>query len=111
MLASIDRVIDGDTIMVTAVIWLAPDGRPLAMPERVRLLGVNTPESNKKPTQEAGLAAKAFTQAWLAARPVSTLVLTICGRDSFGRALAHIEAPDGTLSAALLASGHGVPFP
>jgi endonuclease YncB( thermonuclease family) len=110
-LASIDHIVDGDTLDVTAVIWLAPDGRPLLMPERVRLLGVNAPESNKKPTQVAGRAAAAFTRTWLAARPLSTLVLTLCGRDAFGRALAQITAPDGTLSDALLASGHAVRFP
>lgn len=66
------RVIDGDTFVLYHV------GVPAE--ERVRLLGVDTPERGEPGFLEAGQ----FTRAWLSAGPWT---LSTCKRDSFGRLL------------------------
>jgi len=94
------RVIDGDTFDVSASIWLS-----LAAVERVRLLGVDAPEL-KTATLEAGLAAKQFTEHWLAQGPIH---LTACKRDSFGRLLAKVQNEQGEdLAEALIKAGLGI---
>ena len=93
------RVIDGDTFDAKLAIWLGHEAF-----ERVRLLGVDTPEV-KTPTQEAGLAAKAFAQAWLARGMVT---VSTCKRDSFGRLLGTVTRGPESLADALVQAGHGV---
>lgn len=84
------RVIDGDTF----VLW------SLNVPpeERVRLLGVDTPELN----QDKGAEAKAFTEAWLAKGPWRFMA---CKKDSFGRWLATVMRDGETLADALKVRG------
>ena len=77
------RVVDGDTILVGD--------------ERVRLIGVDTPESVKPgtPVQCFALEASAFTKRLLEGRPVR-LVLDVEERDRYGRLLAYVyREPDG----------------
>lgn len=93
------RVIDGDTFDATASIWMG-----LAAVERVRILGVDSPEM-KATTMQAALAAKQFTEQWLALGPVQ---LTACKRDSFGRILATVTRGQDNLAQALIQSGNGV---
>ena len=101
------RVIDGDTFVVTAAVWLASAGDQTVI-ERVRVLGVNTPERHGA-TKAAGEAAKAFTEQWLAGGAIR---LEVCQRDSFGRILATVMRADGRdLTEDLLEAGLGVPFP
>lgn len=104
------RVLDGDTFVVTAALWPASAGDLTAV-ERVRVLGVNTPERSGA-TRSAGDAARTFTEQWLAAAG-GTVRLEVCKRDSFGRILATvIRTSDGrSLAADLIAAGVGVPFP
>jgi endonuclease YncB( thermonuclease family) len=96
--------VDGDTFdCLVDVGWNDYKYRP------VRLLGVDTPETNRAATKAAGLAAKAYVQQLI---PVGAPVLlhTIPDPDSFGRYLARIQLRDGRdLTDLILVAGHGVP--
>ncbi len=90
-LATVTDVVDGDTIDVTI------GGRT----ERVRLIGIDTPETKKPntPIECYGPEASAFTAALL---PIGTQVLLerdIVGRDDYGRLLGYIHLVDA----------HGIP--
>lgn len=87
------RVIDGDTFILYHV--------GVASEERVRVLGVDTPEMN----QVNGPEAKAFTEAWLAKGPFRFMA---CKRDSFGRYLGNVMRDGDGLAEALIATGLGV---
>ncbi|MCP5433040.1 MAG: thermonuclease family protein [Alphaproteobacteria bacterium] len=94
----VERVVDGDTIAVTAHIWLGQEVRTL-----VRLAGIDTPESRgPKCRREARLAAEAAKalEEVLAGRSVS---LEEIRHDKFGgRVVARVYAPDGTDIAEIL---------
>lgn len=79
----VKRVVDGDT-------FLAADGR------RVRLIGVNTPESvdPRRPVQRYGKEAAAFSRRLLAGRSV-LLEPGRTPRDRYGRTLAWVWLEDG----------------
>ena len=111
VLLSVDRVIDGDTVQATVGVWVGPDGRPWPVPERIRLLAIDTPERSGA-TRAAGERAKAFTAAWLEARlpgPIPVVVYA-CRRDDFGRLLGMISTDGESLAAALLQAGHAKPY-
>lgn len=96
------RVLDGDTFIARLDIWIAQTAT-----HSVRVLGVNTPE-RRGTTRPAGDAARAFTVAWLADRPVR---VATCGLDHFGRVLGKVTRDGEDLAAALIAAGHGVRSP
>ncbi len=105
-------VVDGDSLLVKRL--LASDERDWEIVEGgvvVRLLSVDTPETNRLATREMGLHFAAFTRSWLEARMASgdswPLTLDATFRDSFGRWLANIlDARTGeSLSDALIAEG------
>lgn len=76
----------------------------------VRLLGVDTPETNRPESRAAGLAALDFVRELM---PVGSRVLlfTRPDLDSFGRYLAAVRLEDGRdVASELLAAGHAVPF-
>ena len=79
----VSRVIDGDTIDVTF-----KKGAP---PERVRLIGVNTPETEYSPSgaEYYGKEASDFTKASLAKRNI-WLQFDIGVRDKYQRLLAYV---------------------
>jgi micrococcal nuclease len=84
----IERVVDGDTIIVR----LDSGAR-----ERVRLIGIDTPESVKPgtPVECFALKASAFTKHLLAGKRVR-LVLDAEPRDRYERLLAYVyRLPDG----------------
>jgi micrococcal nuclease len=95
------RAVDGDTLVVRI------EGRE----ERVRLLGVDTPETKhpRKPVEYFGKEASAFTRRMaegkrvqLEADPSNT------NRDRYGRLLRYVFLPDGTLlNAAIIEQGYG----
>lgn len=91
------RVIDGDTIVL--------DGG-----ERVRLIGVDTPETKdpRKPVQYFGREASAFTKRMVEGRSVR-LERGWERTDKYGRTLAYVfRADDGLLlNAVLLRDGYG----
>jgi micrococcal nuclease len=90
------RVIDGDTIEVERF-------------GRVRLLGVDAPESvdPRREVQPFGREAAAYTRARLLGRRVRLEFEPLRGRDRYGRILAYVFLPDGTLfNQRLLADGY-----
>jgi endonuclease YncB( thermonuclease family) len=98
---SVEAVIDGDTIRVDLSIWIG-----MVATETIRILGVDTPE---KADREKWAAAAQFTKEWLAASGYTEV--TVCRRDSFGRALGVVKSRQkGDLAAALLYAGHAVPY-
>jgi micrococcal nuclease len=107
--ATVRKVLDGDTIEVTRG----------DRTERVRLIGIDTPEAHDSPKLDRlvargqdrarilalGRQATAFTRARLLGRQVE-LELDVERRDRYGRLLAYVWLPDGTLfNATLLAEG------
>lgn len=106
--ARCERVIDGDTIDVTI-----DSGFGNTRTERLRLLGVNTPE-RKGATRAAGDAARLFVVEWLSWLEGMEwpLVIKSSQDDAFGRYLARVwRASDGReLNADLIAAGHAVVF-
>lgn len=103
---SVVEIIDGDTVDLE-VSW---EPRHTAQ-ERVRLLGVDTPELHGA-TKAAGEAAKRYTTTWLATSGPTEIVVCRPARDHFGRLLARIvSSVKGDLSAALIAGGFAVPYP
>jgi len=101
------KVVDGDTLDVDR-----PDGR--YDHTRVRLLGVDTPESvdPRKPVEHFGPEAAAFVRDAVAGKPVTLRVDAARTRDRYGRLLAYVIGPDGTnLNERIVATGHGYADP
>lgn len=107
------RVVDGDTF------WLLIDLGDRTYRERdVRLLGCNCPESNRKESRAAGIAAKEATKEWFATHKnlvVKTVRDARDQSDSLGRFLATVRGDDSQgrqcdLATYLIATGHAVPF-
>jgi micrococcal nuclease len=85
--AKVLKVIDGDTLDVMIDL-----GFNIHHKARVRLYGVNAPESRTKDLAEKamGLKAKTFTADWMA-RHQTVFLKTIAGKDDkYGRILAQI---------------------
>ena len=80
--AVVELVVDGDTIDVTI------DGDT----ERVRLIGIDTPETKKPdtPVECFGPEATAFTQSLLTPGTPVRLERDVVGRDDYGRLLAYL---------------------
>jgi micrococcal nuclease len=93
--ATVERVVDGDTLK-------------LAGGARVRLIGIDTPETKKPgtPVQCHGAAASAFTRRLVQGRQVR-LTFDVERRDRYGRLLAYVtRASDGLdVNAELLRGG------
>src|SRR5690606_6193718 len=98
--AVVARVVDGDTLDVTL------DGRPAGETERVRLVGIDTPEVAHEGTPERpgnpadcyGPEAAEFTSGLLPAGTPVRLERDVVGRDDYGRVLAYVyRAADGIL--------------
>lgn len=82
--ARVVRAIDGDTI-------------ELRGGERIRLIGVNTPESvdPRRPVQVYGKEAGEFTRRMVEGKDVR-LEFDVERKDRYGRGLAYVFLPDGT---------------
>ncbi|HZD72361.1 MAG TPA: thermonuclease family protein [Actinomycetota bacterium] len=93
--ARVERVVDGDTFIAGIA------GRH----ERIRLIGVDTPETvdPDRPVQPYGKEASSFAKHMLSGRTVR-LVGDVEPRDRYGRLLAYVWLPDGTFWNALLAA-------
>jgi len=104
-LYSINRFVDGDTIAVNM------NGKV----EKVRFVGVDTPETHKPntPVQCYGPAAAAFTKTAIGnnrVRLVSDSLST--DRDRYDRLLRYVYLPDGTLvNEKLIQEGYGFYYP
>ncbi len=100
-LARVERVVDGDTILVRI------DGRS----ERVRYIGVDTPESVKPGArvQCFGKAAAAANRRLVAGREVR-LEYDAEARDRYGRLLAYVYRDELLVNAELIRQGYGKPL-
>jgi micrococcal nuclease len=96
-IGTVARIVDGDTIVV------AVGGRT----ERVRYIGIDTPESVKPGTPVQCFAHRAAAEnARLVARQRVRLVLDVEPRDRFGRLLAYVyRVRDGVFVNAALVRG------
>jgi micrococcal nuclease len=91
--AEVKKIIDGDTFDI-----LIDLGFDTFRKGRVRLYGVNTPESRTKNIEEKqkGLAAKEFTDQWLAQANNKIKVETILDKnEKYGRILCKVWNSDG----------------
>ncbi len=103
--AVVTHVVDGDTI----------DVRIGGRDERVRLIGIDTPETKKpnSPIECFGPEASAFTAALL---PVGTHVRIerdIVGRDDYGRLLGYVHLIDGDemfVNLEIISQGYATPL-
>ena len=104
--ARVMDVVDGDTVIVRARIWLGQE-----VETRVRLRGVDAPEIRGRCAAERQLAVRArdFARAKLGD---GSVVLTDVQYGKFaGRVVARIRAADGEdLAAALIEAGLGRPY-
>ncbi len=102
--ATVERVVDGDTIVVDL------DGRS----ERVRLIGIDTPESVDpgRPVECFGKEASAFTASLLPEGTAVRLVRDVEARDRYDRLLAYVyRQPDGLfVNAELARQGYALPL-
>lgn len=95
----VERVIDGDTLKLT-------NG------ERVRLIGVDTPETKhpRKPVQYFGKEASLFTKGMVEGKEVR-LEYDWQRRDRYKRILAYVYLLDGTfLNAEIIKQGYGFAY-
>ncbi len=102
--AEVKKVVDGDTFDI--IIDLGFDTLKKG---RVRLYGVNTPESRTSNLEEKkmGLAAKEFTDQWLTASNYKVKIETIIDKnEKYGRVLARVWNEAGScLNTDIVASG------
>ncbi|HAL45040.1 MAG: hypothetical protein A2Y12_05770 [Planctomycetes bacterium GWF2_42_9] len=87
------KTIDGDTLDINI-----PDGR--YEHTRIRLLGVDTPETKKPdtPVMYFGPQASNFTKEKTLGKKITVLMdRQANARDKYGRLLAHIQLEDGTI--------------
>lgn len=92
------KIVDGDTIVVNME----------GVPEKVRLIGINTPEIHHrtKGVEFFGPEAALYTKRLLLGKKVR-LEYDAQKRDKYGRILAYVYLPDGTLmNAKLVAEGY-----
>jgi len=102
--ARVERVVDGDTIELSL-----STGR-----ERVRLLGIDTPETvhPTKPTECFGPEASARLAELAPAGSELRIERDVELRDRYGRLLAYLWAPDGTfINESLVAGGYARTLP
>ena len=104
--AKIVRVVDGDT--VDADIFLGFD---ITMRQRLRLYGVNAPETRSRdPVEKArGLKAKKFLVDALKVCN-NEVVINVHGSGKFGRPLVEIYISDVNLNQQLIFHGHAVAY-
>ena len=98
-LFKVERVIDGDTIL-------------LANGERVGLIGVDTPETKhpQKPVERFGKEAYLFTKNMVEGKEIR-LEYEWQKRDKYGRLLAYAYLKDGTfLNAEIIKQGYGFAY-
>ena len=98
-LVTVKRVIDGDTLL-------------LSNRERVRLIGVDTPETKhpQKPVERFGKEAYLFTKRMVEDKEVR-LEFDWQRRDKYGRLLAYVYLTDGAfLNAEIIKQGYGFAY-
>ncbi len=105
--ATVERVVDGDTIVVTVT---GASGT-----HTVRLIGIDTPETvhPARPEECYGAEATSYIQTLLPEGTPITLVRDIEAHDGFERLLAYVyRSSDGLfVNSAMVASGHAAAYP
>ncbi len=105
----VTHVVDGDTLDVDVRDTVM--GQPTT---RIRLWGVDTPETVKEntPVQHFGLEASAFTKASCRGKDARLVLVQGKTRGKYDRLLAYVYLPDGKmLNAELIAQGLGYADP
>jgi len=107
--ATVDRVVDGDTIDVTLDL-----GFDISLRGRVRFHGINAPESRTRDAVEkqAGLAAKRYVEDWVGGLENRVIIQTsLDDRGKFGRILGRILNAEGEcLNDEMVSLGHAKPY-
>ena len=107
--ATVVRVVDGDTVDVMLEL-----GFNVSLKERVRLYGINAPESRTRDKLEKvkGLAAKDFVVEWTEDRADEIVIVTrIDKRGKYGRVLGTIMTESGeNLNELMIKEGHAVEY-
>ena len=107
--AKIRRWVDGDTVDVTLDL-----GFDILYNNRIRLYGINTPESRTRDLEEKkrGLAAKDRVKELCPVGSSITLKTTKDGRGKFGRILGEIFVPGvvQSVNQLLVEEGHAVEY-
>lgn len=99
-------VIDGDTLVVRARIWLGQD-----VETRIRLDGIDAPELKGKCESERRMAVEARDRVAQLATGGRVILRNIQYGKYAGRVVARVETPDGRdFSEALLSAGLGRPY-
>ena len=109
--ARLHRVVDGDTVDLIVDL-----GFDVWLKERVRLAGVDAPESRTRDLEEKarGLRATAFVERWFEGYGgIVQLQSTNFRTGKFGRVLGRVWDPSFSdcLNDALLAEGHATAYP
>src|SRR5690606_1019584 len=114
-MAEVVKVVDGDTIDVQ-IFPEREDGLPAAIPagakiERVRLIGVDTPETVHpfKPIEQFGKEASNYTKSQLQGKTVR-LEDDLSKRDKYGRILAYVWFEDRHFNAELIEKGYAFAY-
>lgn len=99
--AFVTRVIDGDTIEVEVA----------GVSEKVRYIGINTPELNdrREPVRRAAREATAANAELVAKRTVR-LQFDVERRDRYGRLLAYVWVDDSMVNEILVRQGYAEPY-
>lgn len=99
------RWLDGDTLDVDIDL-----GFSISLRQRVRVYGINCPESKSRNKEEktAGLAAKSFAEDQAPMGSVVTIRSHKAGDDDekFGRWLAEVKVSDGDFAGLMLSNKH-----
>ena len=107
--ATVDRVVDGDTIDVTLDL-----GFDISYRGRIRFQGINAPESRTRDAVEkqAGLAAKRYVEDWVNGLENRVIIQTsLDDRGKFGRILGRILNAEGEcLNDEMVSLGHAKPY-
>ena len=104
----IDRVVDGDTVDVDIDlgfgVWMKK--------QRIRLYGVDTPESRTRDAEEKvlGNLAKNFVQVRLPVGSNQVLRTKLDGKGKFGRILGEFVIGETTLNSLLIESNNAVKY-
>lgn len=102
------RVIDGDTVDIDIDlgfgVWMHR--------ERVRLYGIDTPESRTRDLEEKkfGLLAKNYVRDHLPVGSIQTLVTIKDGKGKFGRILGKFKIGDVILNEKMIKEHHAVEY-
>lgn len=102
------KVVDGDTVDL-----LIDLGFDIYIEKRIRLYGINTPETRTRDLKEKkrGLAAKARLEELCSIPEDENLILKSYGVGKYGRVLGEIVSRGAVLNNILLGEGHAKAYP